>query len=61
MIGPILGVIADDLTGSTDISSMLTLGGMRVVQSIGPPSESFEMPDADALVIALKTRSCASG
>lgn len=57
MIGPILGVIADDLTGSTDISSMLTLGGMRVVQSIGPPSESFEMPDADALVIALKTRS----
>jgi len=53
---PILGIIADDFTGGTDIASMLRHGGMQVVQTIGPPQPWFPV-DADALVIALKTRS----
>src|SRR5690606_15800701 len=57
MTGPILGVIADDFTGATDIASMLVRGGMRVVQTIGPEAVPFIAQEADAVVIALKTRS----
>lgn len=51
---PVLGVIADDFTGATDVASMLVRGGMRTLQLIGVPSGP--VPDADAFVIALKTR-----
>lgn len=51
---PVLGVIADDFTGATDVASMLVRGGMRTLQLIGVPSGP--VPEADALVIALKTR-----
>jgi len=50
-----LGVIADDFTGATDVASMLVRAGMRTVQVIGVP-ESGTAIDADAVVIALKTR-----
>lgn len=54
---PLLGCIADDFTGATDLSNMLVRGGMRVVQWIGVPTAA-ELPyDADAMVIALKSRS----
>ncbi|MBG6147752.1 uncharacterized protein YgbK (DUF1537 family) [Labrenzia sp. EL_142] len=60
MAGPMLGVIADDFTGATDIASMLTKGGLRVVQTIGPFSPDFDLSDTDAVVVALKTRSIAA-
>lgn len=52
----LLGVIADDFTGATDLADMLVAGGMRTVQIIGVPGGN-DAPDADAVVIALKTRS----
>jgi len=54
---PLLGCIADDFTGATDLANMLVRGGMRTVQSIGIPSrEVADGLDADAIVIALKSR-----
>ncbi|MCI0997041.1 3-oxo-tetronate kinase [Pseudomonas corrugata] len=54
---PLLGCIADDFTGATDLANMLVRGGMRTVQSIGiPGAEDAEGLAADAIVIALKSR-----
>jgi len=50
----ILGVIADDFTGATDVASMLVRAGMHTVQVLGVPEGG--LPAADAVVIALKTR-----
>lgn len=50
----LLGCIADDFTGATDLANNLVQAGMRVVQTIGIPTGSIE--DADAVVIALKSR-----
>ena len=53
----ILGAIADDFTGATDLASNLAEAGMNVIQFLGVP-ESFEsIASADAVVIALRTRS----
>jgi uncharacterized protein YgbK (DUF1537 family) len=52
---PLLGCIADDFTGATDLANMLVRGGMRTVQTIGVPA-SDEPLEADALVVALKSR-----
>ena len=56
----ILGVIADDFTGATDVASMLVRAGLRTVQSIGVPAGEARLgPDlqqADAVVVALKSR-----
>jgi len=52
----LLGVIADDLTGATDVALMLSREGMRVVQTIGVPTSSTQFPDADAVVVAMKSR-----
>ena len=52
-----LGVIADDFTGATDVASMLVRAGMRTVQVLGVPEG--DLPEADAVVIALKTRTIA--
>jgi uncharacterized protein YgbK (DUF1537 family) len=54
----ILGIIADDFTGATDIASMLVRGGLRTVQLIGLPSgnPAPELAQADAVVVALKSR-----
>lgn len=51
-----LGVIADDFTGATDIASILVREGMRTVMSIGVPTRAFDGHDADAVVVALKSR-----
>ena len=51
-----IGAIADDLTGATDLCLMLARGGMRVVQAIGVPDASFDFGAADAVVVALKSR-----
>lgn len=50
----VLGVIADDFTGATDVASMLVRAGLRTVQVIGVPQS--EAPAADAVVVALKSR-----
>ncbi len=57
-----LGVIADDFTGATDVASMLVRAGMRTVQTIGIPGLQGngdvppEVAAADAVVVALKSR-----
>ena len=51
-----LGVIADDTTGATDVASMLVRAGLRTVQCLGVPQPDAPAPDADALVVALKSR-----
>ena len=53
---PLLGCIADDFTGATDLASMLVRNGMRTVQVIGVPTPGAPVPDADAIVVALKSR-----
>ncbi len=58
---PLLGCIADDFTGATDLASMLVRNGMRTVQVIGVPAaerpgEPGPLPEADAVVVALKSR-----
>ena len=50
----LLGCIADDFTGATDLASTLVRGGMRTVQLIGVPDGP--PPEADAVVVALKSR-----
>ena len=56
----LLGCIADDFTGATDLANMLVRGGMRTVLVIDVPDESASANtasiDADAVVIALKSR-----
>ena len=52
----LLGAIADDFTGATDLCSMLVRGGMRTVQVIGVPAAGQPIPDVDAIVVALKSR-----
>ncbi len=51
----LLGCIADDFTGATDLANNLVRGGMRVMQTIGVPTESIGT-DVDAVVVALKSR-----
>lgn len=52
----LLGVIADDMTGATDVALMLNRAGMRTVQVIGVPATGAALPEADAIVAALKSR-----
>jgi len=52
----LLGVIADDMTGATDVALMLNRSGMRTVQLIGAPLAGQALPEADAVVVALKSR-----
>ena len=52
----LLGCIADDFTGATDLGLMLVRAGMRTVQTIGVPRDPGLAADADAVVIALKSR-----
>ncbi len=52
----LLGAIADDFTGATDLCSMLVRGGLRTVQLIGVPTADHPIPQADAIVVALKSR-----
>jgi uncharacterized protein YgbK (DUF1537 family) len=53
----LLGCIADDFTGATDLANNLVRSGMRAVQTIGVPGGPLDV-DCDAVVVALKTRTC---
>ena len=54
-MGALLGCIADDFTGGTDLAGMLVKSGMRTIQMIGVPTGPLP-DDIDAVVIALKSR-----
>lgn len=56
-MGILLGCIADDFTGATDLANTLTRRGMTTVVLFGTPRGDLALPDADAIVIALKSRS----
>ncbi|GAA4340206.1 four-carbon acid sugar kinase family protein [Pigmentiphaga soli] len=53
--GALLGCIADDFTGATDLANNLARAGLRVVQTQGVPAGPFD-GEVDAVVVALKTR-----
>jgi len=57
-MGLLLGCIADDFTGATDLANNLVRAGMRVVQTIGLPDAPLP-DDCNAVVIALKSRTIA--
>jgi uncharacterized protein YgbK (DUF1537 family) len=54
----LLGCIADDFTGATDLANNLVRAGMRVVQTIGVPNAPLSA-EVDAVVVALKSRTIA--
>ena len=53
----LLGVIADDFTGATDIAGFLVASGISTAQVIGVPPENLDIT-AEAVVVSLKSRSC---
>jgi 3-dehydrotetronate 4-kinase len=56
-----LGCIADDYTGASDLANTLTRNGLRTVQTIGVPTDDLALPDVDAVVVSLKSRSIEAG
>ena len=55
----VLGCIADDFTGGTDLAETLSRNGMRTIQLLGVPDPALASEaaaQADALVVALKIR-----
>jgi len=61
----VLGAIADDFTGATDLCNTLVRRGMKTVQLIDVPQTlmggNTPAPDAEAVVIALKSRTIPVG
>ena len=55
-----LGAIADDYTGASDLANTLAKSGLRTVQTIGVPRDDLALPELDAVVVALKSRSIAA-
>jgi uncharacterized protein YgbK (DUF1537 family) len=53
----LLGCIADDFTGATDLANTLVKAGMRTIQLLGVPADELAVPDADCIIVALKSRS----
>ena len=51
----LLGCIADDFTGATDLANNLVRSGMRTLQTIGVPAAPLA-GGVDAVVVALKSR-----
>jgi uncharacterized protein YgbK (DUF1537 family) len=56
MSGPALGCIADDYTGATDVAAALRRTGLRTVLLFGEPDRAQDLPECDAVVVALKSR-----
>lgn len=57
----VLGCIADDYTGASDLANTLTRQGLRTVQTIGVPADDLALPEVDAVVVSLKSRSIEAG
>ena len=56
----LLGAIADDYTGASDLANTFTKNGLRTVQTIGIPDPDLALPNVDAVVVSLKIRSVAA-
>lgn len=56
-MSPLIGVIADDFTGATDIAGFLVAEGLQTIQLNGVPAGDTAFRDADAVVVSLKSRS----
>ncbi|MEO8543807.1 MAG: 3-oxo-tetronate kinase [Burkholderiaceae bacterium] len=59
MASILLGCIADDFTGASDLANNLVRAGMRTVQTIGIPDQPLGT-EVDAVVVALKSRTIAA-
>jgi uncharacterized protein YgbK (DUF1537 family) len=57
----LLGCIADDFTGGTDVAAALRRSGLSVLLLFGLPDEGLAAPETDAVVIALKSRTVPAG
>jgi uncharacterized protein YgbK (DUF1537 family) len=53
----LLGAVADDYTGASDLANTLHRNGLSTIQTIGVPAPGLEVDDAEAIVVALKIRS----
>jgi uncharacterized protein YgbK (DUF1537 family) len=51
----LLGAVADDFTGASDLANTLATGGMRTVQYVGVPARAADKA-VEAGVVALKSR-----
>ena len=56
----LLGCIADDFTGATDLAGTLARAGLSAVQVNGVPEADLRIDPADAVVVALKSRTIAA-
>jgi uncharacterized protein YgbK (DUF1537 family) len=56
----LLGCVADDLTGATDLALMLTREGLRTLLAVGVPQDDLDVSEVDAVVVALKSRTIAA-
>ena len=56
MMKPLLGAVADDFTGATDLANMLARAGMRTVLVLERPETGDSVPEAEAVVVASKSR-----
>ena len=52
----LIGCIADDITGATDLALTLKRSGMRTIQVMGVPADPAPLEEFDAVVVALKSR-----
>ncbi|MEU0479787.1 3-oxo-tetronate kinase [Streptosporangium sp. NPDC006013] len=55
-MSPLLGCLADDYTGGTDVAAALRRSGLRTLLLFGAPTPETTVPDCDAIVVCLKTR-----
>src|ERR1700730_1172618 len=56
-MGILLGCIADDYTGASDLANTITKAGLRTIQTIGLPEGDLPISNIDAVVVSLKSRS----
>ena len=56
----LIGAIADDFTGATDLGNMFVQGGLRTLLLLGVPVKSVQLAGYEAVIIALKSRSIAA-
>lgn len=53
----VLGAVADDYTGASDLANTFAKEGLATIQTIGVPPDDLDLPEADAVVVSLKIRS----
>ena len=46
----VMGCVADDFTGASDIASFFAQGGLRVVMVNGLPSPNYQLADRKSVV-----------